>query len=416
MEASAGVLNVTDTNLTYTADPVGFTYNSALSLGMNTVRAFGHGTVPAFPLQISPGNYSEAAFVALDKLIARAGQAGIKLLLTFGDNWMFADSKMNYLDWTGNTNNTNAFFTDSAVKQLYKNHIAKVTNRNNTVNGITYRNDPAIFAWDLMNEVRCECYPTTLYPAPPMIPECLPECADLVTAWVNEMAAYTKTQDPNHLLTVGIEGFYSEYDPQNVANPGNGWASLTGQNFTDQHSSPSIDFGAIHYWPDRWTLGQAPASPDFLQYWVGNHSLNMAALNKPLLLEEFGVEVEPPALPAGIARRNTFYQTIYNALTASVNSASGAASALRGAMFWKWDYVPVNANTDDLMVALDDTVITTVAQPAIKSIQTTVQGKTLASCIATSSSGSSATTSTSNLPSSGGTSSVSAAGRRLMQA
>ena len=55
MEASAGVLNVTDTNLTYTADPVGFTYNSALSLGMNTVRAFGHGTVPAFPLQISPG-------------------------------------------------------------------------------------------------------------------------------------------------------------------------------------------------------------------------------------------------------------------------------------------------------------------------------------------------------------------------
>ena len=42
-------------------------------------------------------------------------------------------------------------------------------------------------------------------------------------------------------------------------------------------------------------LQQAPASPDFLQYWVGNHSLNMAALNKPLLLEEFGVEVEPPA-------------------------------------------------------------------------------------------------------------------------
>ena len=77
-------------------------------------------------------------------------------------------------------------------------------------------------------------------------------------AWVNEMAAYTKTQDPNHLLTVGIEGFYSEYDPQNVANPGNGWASLTGQNFTDQHSSPSIDFGAIHYWPDRWTLGVSP--------------------------------------------------------------------------------------------------------------------------------------------------------------
>ena len=72
------------------------------------------------------------------------------------------------------------------------------------------------------------------------------------------MAAYTKTQDPNHLLTVGIEGFYGEYDPQIGANPGNGWASLTGQNFTAQHSSPSIDFGAIHYWPDRWTQGVSP--------------------------------------------------------------------------------------------------------------------------------------------------------------
>ena len=39
---------------------------------------------------------------------------------------------------------------------------------------------------------------------------------------------------------------------------------------------------------------------------------------------------------AGIARRNTFYQTIYNALTASVNSASGAASALRGEPLLSW--------------------------------------------------------------------------------
>ena len=69
-----------------------------------------------------------------------------------------------------------------------------------------------------------------------------------------------------------------------------------------------------------------------------------------------------------------------------------------------------------VLQALDDTVITTVAQPAIKSIQTTIQGKTLASCAATSSSGTTTATSTSNLPGSGGTSSVSAAGRRLLQA
>ena len=68
------------------------------------------------------------------------------------------------------------------------------------------------------------------------------------------MANFTKTQDSKHLLTVGIEGFYSEYDSQQNSDPGNGWAQLTGQNFTAQHASPNIDFGAIHYWPDRWTL------------------------------------------------------------------------------------------------------------------------------------------------------------------
>ena len=44
----------------------------------------------------------------------------------------------------------------------------------------------------------------------------------------------------------------------------------------------------------------------------------------------------PSFCAAGLARRNTFYQTIYSALTASVNSPSGAASALRGEPLIVW--------------------------------------------------------------------------------
>ena len=61
-----------------------------------------------------------------------------------------------------------------------------------------------------------------------------------------------KAVDPNHLVTVGEEGFWAAYDADSVYNPGNGWASLTGDNFTAQHAFDDIDFCGVHYWPDLW--------------------------------------------------------------------------------------------------------------------------------------------------------------------
>ena len=47
--------------------------------------------------------------------------------------------------------------------------------------------------------VRCDCFPATLYPAPPQNPECLPSCADLVTVsarlsllWLLSLACVTR--------------------------------------------------------------------------------------------------------------------------------------------------------------------------------------------------------------------------------
>lgn len=78
-------------------------------------------------------------------------------------------------------------------------------------------------------------------------------------AWVHEMAAYLKEKDPNHLVTVGLEGFWGahakealEFNPLPGDNGELSWTSLTGQNFTAQHDSPNIDFCAAHYWPDLW--------------------------------------------------------------------------------------------------------------------------------------------------------------------
>jgi endo-1,4-beta-mannosidase len=38
----------------------------------------------------------------------------------------------------------------------------------------------------------------------------VPECNKYVTDWVEEMAAHMKSLAPNHLITTGGEGFFSE--------------------------------------------------------------------------------------------------------------------------------------------------------------------------------------------------------------
>ena len=42
------------------------------------------------------------------------------------------------------------FYTDSRVKQAYKNYVYMLLTRTNTYTGIQYRNDPTIFSFELM--------------------------------------------------------------------------------------------------------------------------------------------------------------------------------------------------------------------------------------------------------------------------
>ena len=46
------------------------------------------------------------------------------------------------------------FFSDLHIKQWFKRYMRKVIHRTNTLTGVVYRDDPTIFAWELMNEPR----------------------------------------------------------------------------------------------------------------------------------------------------------------------------------------------------------------------------------------------------------------------
>ena len=76
------------------------------------------------------GVYNEKAFQALDYIISRAAHYGIKLILTFSDEWNSADSKINYIEWGNASDNTNLFFTSPTIQGFYKDHIRTMVNRN----------------------------------------------------------------------------------------------------------------------------------------------------------------------------------------------------------------------------------------------------------------------------------------------
>jgi MoxR-like ATPase len=167
---------------------------------------------------------------------------------------------------------------------MVKDHFSTMLNRRNVFTGRAWKDEPAIFGFDLFNEPRC--------------PNAQDKegCPEIVTAWINEMSAHIKGIDSKHLVTVGEEGFF-EYDsglkdadpwgiPENVAPMGRYWSASVGQDFTKQHAGGSIDFAAIHMWPDNWNTTDLAFPP----VWIDSHIKEARKLGKPLLLEgEAGV-------------------------------------------------------------------------------------------------------------------------------
>lgn len=68
------------------------------------------------------------------------------------------------------------------------------------------------------------------------------------------MAAYVKSLDKNHLVTVGLEGFYDTTAAEKAeVNPGD-WAALHGTDFIQNSAVAGIDFASVHLYPDSWLV------------------------------------------------------------------------------------------------------------------------------------------------------------------
>ncbi|KAK6937957.1 Glycoside hydrolase, family 5 [Dillenia turbinata] len=287
---------------------------SAAGLSVCRTWAFSDGGYQA--LQISPGVYDERVFQGLDFVISEARKYGVRLIMSLVNNFKDFGGRSQYVQWAKSAgvmvNNDDDFYTNDIIKGYYKNHAKRVIRRINTITGVAYKDDPTIMAWELMNEPRCQ----------------VDISGKTVNGWVQEMATYVKSIDSNHLLEVGMEGFYGDSIPDRKQyNPG----YEVGTDFITSHMIGEIDFTTIHAYPSVWLPGQnEEAQMAFVQRWLKSHwTDSKTIIKKPMVFAEFGKSKKDPGYNTSV--RDSFLSTIYD----SIYKLARSGLSIGGGLVWQ---------------------------------------------------------------------------------
>ncbi|KAK1433412.1 hypothetical protein QVD17_10322 [Tagetes erecta] len=223
-------------------------------------------------LQVSPGVYNERAFQGLDFVVAEARKHGIRLILSFVNNYKDFGGRPQYVEWARSSgvqvHNDDDFYTNPVVKGYYKNHVKE---------------------------------------------------------WVKEMAAFVKSLDRGHLLEIGLEGFYGDTTPKRKQiNPG----YQVGTDFISNNLVKEIDFATIHAYPDQWLSGQnEDTQMAFMQRWMSSHyEDSRTVLKKPLVIAEFGKSNKDRDY--NINKRDSYMNDVYRNIYAEAKSGGMVGGGL----------------------------------------------------------------------------------------
>lgn len=236
--------------------------------GVKVVRTWGfsHDTWHGF--EPEKGVYNEAQFMLFDYILESAKKNNIKVIIVLENYWEAYGGIDTRLKWEGlpGVSHTNraVFFTDKGCKEQYKNYVGHFVTRINHYTNEPYKDNPTIFSWELMNEPRYQ--------------EVSPEeniNGTTLRAWVDEMGAFIKNLDPNHMVSAGLEGQSTKY----------GYGGDCGNPFVYIQQSPYIDFTTAHPYPDEaWAGLNTKQAGNLVRSWI-NDSHNV--LKKPFVMEEF---------------------------------------------------------------------------------------------------------------------------------
>lgn len=271
-------------------------------------------TAPA--LMIAPGEYNPAVVDGLDYLLFQLGKRGMTAVVALINFWEWSGGMAQYVSWHEHSeipypqthdwrvfcDYATRFYACDTCQEWFRDHISAIIGRVNPYTHRRYRDEPAVFAWELANEPR-------YYPQ----------------SWIVDTARFIKSLDPNHLVTTGSEG-------------------EVGGDFDTTHRSEDIDYATLHIWPQNWGWfdPQRPETYDHAERtamaYLRRHVEQARSLGKPLVLEEFGLARDRDAdhdiysSAAGITHRDRFFTAMLNEVAGS--SASGGP--LAGSNIWVW--------------------------------------------------------------------------------
>ncbi len=303
------------------------------SIGITNVRIMAASEGPSSEpgrmqpaLQESPGVYNNDLLEALDFLMAELAKREIYAVVCLNNFWPWSGGMAQYYSWSKKnvaipyppiigTNEwwtymefASKFYTNRKAKKTFRLHLKKIINRTNSITGVAYKNDPTIMAWEIANEPRGMEKPRAY------------------RRWIRKTARYIKKLDRNHLLTIGSEG--------NTANP-------NGNDFYKDHKYKHIDYTTIHIWVQNWGWydphqvdSTFDTGLDKAKAYIDEHLAIAKKLNKPLVLEEFGIsrDLDDHDPLAATLVRDKYYQLMFDA----VYQHAKEGGPMAGCNFWAW--------------------------------------------------------------------------------